>query len=252
MTISSWPYSTASPGSTRLAPTTPSTGATTSCGTPSMSTDAEPVAGPDPGPGAGLRPRLEDADRRRGRDDPAVVARAVAAVGRRAPSRPSRAGPDRRRAGPTGVRRAGRWRGPRRGRRGRRGRRSAFAALARPAGARRPAQADPPAALADLELAEPGRAELGDQRRQQLVAQAVDRGVVGRRASASRRSGAAASGCGRFGHSLDLLASRRLVARPRPGRRHRPPGGPDRAGRAADRRARARPGGASSGISASV
>ena len=30
MTISSWPYSTASPGSTRLGPTTPSIGATTS------------------------------------------------------------------------------------------------------------------------------------------------------------------------------------------------------------------------------
>src|SRR3954454_25303267 len=38
MTTSSWPYSTASPGSASVAPTIPSAGATTSCGTPSMST----------------------------------------------------------------------------------------------------------------------------------------------------------------------------------------------------------------------
>ena len=46
-------------------------------------------------------------------------------------------------------------------------------------GGRGAAQADAPAALADLELAEAGRAELGDQGRQQLLGQAVDGGVVG-------------------------------------------------------------------------
>src|SRR5439155_616398 len=45
MTISSCPYSTAWPGSTRLAPTIPSAGATTSWGTPSTST--APSRSPD-------------------------------------------------------------------------------------------------------------------------------------------------------------------------------------------------------------
>ena len=71
-----------------------------------------------------------------------------------------------------------------------------------------------PGALADLELAETGRAELGDERRQELAAQAVDRGVVGRpfRGGAIRAAGFRLD---RFGHSLDLLTGGRLVARPR-------------------------------------
>jgi hypothetical protein len=42
-----------------------------------------------------------------------------------------------------------------------------------------PTQADAPRTLADLELTETGRAQLRDERRQQLVGQAVDRGVIG-------------------------------------------------------------------------
>src|SRR5207245_8175116 len=45
MITSSWPYSTAWPASTRLAPTMPSAGATTSWGTPSMAT--APMRSPD-------------------------------------------------------------------------------------------------------------------------------------------------------------------------------------------------------------
>jgi hypothetical protein len=41
-----------------------------------------------------------------------------------------------------------------------------------------PAQPDAPRALADFELTETGRAELRDQRRQELVGQSVDRGVI--------------------------------------------------------------------------
>ncbi len=66
---------------------------------------AEPVAGADPGPGPRVRARLEDADRRRGRHDPAAVAsrrrsrplpasRPARSTGTSRPSRP----------GPTGVR----------------------------------------------------------------------------------------------------------------------------------------------------
>ena len=189
MTTSSWPYSTASPASTRLAPTTPSTGATTSCGTPSMSTDAEPVAGPDPRPGARLRSaagRCRPPARSR-RSVPvagAAPSRRLAAVAAVAPARPSpiagrdRRGParpvalePRRRMAVAGAARL----------------RAATLALARSALACRrrapsagPAEPDAPGALADLELAEARRAELGDEGRQQLVAQAVDRGVVGR------------------------------------------------------------------------
>ncbi len=64
-------------------------------------------------------------------------------------------------------------------------------------GARRSTQADPPGALAYLELAEPGHPELGDERGQQLAGQTIDRGVI----------------CGAririaVGPSLHLLASR--------------------------------------------
>jgi hypothetical protein len=41
------------------------------------------------------------------------------------------------------------------------------------------AEADAPAVLADLELAETCRAELRDQRRQQLARQSIDRRMVG-------------------------------------------------------------------------
>src|SRR6476646_1911131 len=44
----------------------------------------------------------------------------------------------------------------------------------------RPADPDAPRALADLDLAEARRRELRDQGRQQVVGEAVDRGVVGR------------------------------------------------------------------------
>ena len=150
MTTSSWPYSTASPGSTRLAPTTPSAGATTSCGTPSMSTTpSRSPAGPVvPARASGRGWKI--ADRRRGGDAP------VAGVGtgsRRsvAPSRPSRPGPTGGQAGDGRVR----WPWP-----------PAPATGCAPAARRSRRDAGPPSgrrsrtrqpALADLELAEPGR-----------------------------------------------------------------------------------------------
>jgi len=42
----------------------------------------------------------------------------------------------------------------------------------------RSAQPDPPAALPDLELTETGRAELGDQGRQELAGESIDRRVI--------------------------------------------------------------------------
>jgi hypothetical protein len=42
------------------------------------------------------------------------------------------------------------------------------------------ADADRPRALAHLDLAETGRGQLGDERGQELLGEAVDRGVVGR------------------------------------------------------------------------
>jgi hypothetical protein len=41
-----------------------------------------------------------------------------------------------------------------------------------------PAQADPPCSLAYLQLAEAGRTQLGDQRRQQLTRQTIDGRVI--------------------------------------------------------------------------
>ena len=102
-----------------------------------------------------------------------------------------------------------------------------------------PAQPDAPAALADLELAQTRRPELRDERGQELRAQAVDGGVIGRsfRVRAVRP---AIGGRVLFGHWLDLLAGRRFVARPGWNGRHRPRGDPGRAGRATDPRGRAR------------
>ncbi len=77
----------------------------------------------------------------------------------------------------------------------------------------RPAQSDAPGAFSNLELAQAGRAQLGHEGGQQSLGEAVDRGMVGRplgwgalRAAGVRRGG--------LGHALDLLAGRRLVARP--------------------------------------
>jgi hypothetical protein len=64
----------------------------------------------------------------------------------------------------------------------------------------RPAQAHPPIALAELELAQPGCAKLGDQGGQQFIGQPRDLGVVDE-----------AGGLIAIGHGSDLLASRRLV-----------------------------------------
>jgi hypothetical protein len=75
----------------------------------------------------------------------------------------------------------------------------------------RAAQTDTPRALTDLELAQPGRPELGDQGRQELGRQPVDGGVIGRPRGVVARSFAGAPWVG-SGHGLDLLASRRLVA----------------------------------------
>ena len=216
---SSWPYSTASPGSTRLAPTMPSAGATTSVGTPSTSIAADRVPGPDPRAGHDARARLEEPDGRRGGDGPervAARARRDAPTGRHpsrgrgAGRRPAVASPSSPawfapRPGPTGVSvgRAGRCRALRAGRRG---------AALRPGGAvGRAAQADLPAAFADLDLAEAARAELGDQGRDELVSQGVDGGVIGQpgggiallgshrhsSSSAAGSSGAGASGSAR-------------------------------------------------------
>ena len=71
---------------------------------------------------------------------------------------------------------------------------------------------DSPRALADVQLAEAARAELGDQGGQELVGEAVDRGVIrpallGR---ALRHPGVVRAGV--LGHASDLLSRRGLVA----------------------------------------
>src|SRR6185436_5245450 len=73
-----------------------------------------------------------------------------------------------------------------------------------------PAQAHPPATLADLQLAETGRAELRDERRQQLFAQSIDRRVIGGPFLGRSLDGSVAR-LGGFGHGLHLLASGRIV-----------------------------------------
>ena len=112
---SSWPYSTASPASTRLAPTMPSTGATTSWRRPACRR-AEAVAGADPRAGRELRRaggRSRPPARWRRPATSATVRRPAAWVvaGRRRRARagrPSRPGPTRldrgRRAGRAAAR----------------------------------------------------------------------------------------------------------------------------------------------------
>ena len=159
----------------------------------------------------------------------------VATTGRlSAPSRPSRRG-RRGRGRPASDRRSSgrRVRVRRDAPRGRVARRASLAA-ARLGGA---AQADPPGALADLELAR------GRSRRAWRSAPAAARRTGGRsrrgRPLARRRAavGAARRSVGdRIGHSLDLLAGRRFVARPRPTRAADGSPARDPAGRAGDRR----------------
>jgi hypothetical protein len=69
-----------------------------------------------------------------------------------------------------------------------------------------------PLALADLELAELGRRELGDQRREELIGQARDARVVGQTAlvGGGLRWAFALAAC--VGQRSDLLVGRRLVA----------------------------------------
>src|SRR6516225_9786771 len=74
----------------------------------------------------------------------------------------------------------------------------------------RPTEANSPAALANLELTETCRPELRDQRRQELLAETVDGGVIGR-ALLGGSFGGAVPRLGGFGHGLDLLASGRFV-----------------------------------------
>ena len=248
MTIRSWPYSTASPGSTRLAPTTPSAGATTSCGTPSMST--APSRSP-------ARTRVPARASARGWKMPTAgevaTSRSSVRLSRWLPPlTPSRAS----RPGPTGVSAHGRG-VPGAARAGAggsaRGRPAALRAPAFADGRRPgPAQADAPGALADLELAEAGRPELGDEGGQQLDGQAVDGGVIGRPLAPRTRSGRRPTG----------LASTRARARPPRGpavrratRTAPPTPTARRPGSSRSRRRSARPrstGGASSGISVSV
>jgi len=45
--------------------------------------------------------------------------------------------------------------------------------------ARGASEADPPGALTNLQLTQTGRSEPGDKRRQQLIAQALDGGMIG-------------------------------------------------------------------------
>jgi hypothetical protein len=75
----------------------------------------------------------------------------------------------------------------------------------------RPAEAHPQAVLADLELSQACRSELGDQGREQLADRAGDGRPVGPQLG-SGSLGLAGFGLGRFGHGLDLLSSGRLVA----------------------------------------
>ena len=142
-------------------------------------------------PGLQLGPRLEDADRGRRGDDPvqirAVVGRAL--TGRR--SAPSRARPASRRsrtvagagalhlAGAAVALEAARAHGHDRRARAAiatAGRSPAGRARARVAG---PPDADGPGPLADLDLAETARRQLGDQGRDEILREPVDGGMVG-------------------------------------------------------------------------
>ena len=189
MTMRSWPYSTASPGSTRLAPTTPSIGRDDllrrrrACRPRRAGRPRGPASRRARPRAAGRCPTAGEVATQRGRPR----TRGRAPPGRAVAARRGRARPGSGRAG--GASRAGRS-----ARRGAVARAGAGRAPRSPTAVGRPAQADAPGALADLELAEAGGAELGDQRRQQLVGQPVDRGVVGRRAPRRSRSGRRSSG----------------------------------------------------------
>ena len=146
---------------------------TTSWATPSMST--MPSRSP-------ARTRVPARTSVRGWKIPTAGDVATELGGGSAPSRPSRAVAA---AGATG----GRALATRRVRRadGRRAATRALGAAALAVAVGGAAQPDLPVALADLELAEAGRGELGDQGRQQLVGEAVDGGVVARPARRDRR-----------------------------------------------------------------
>jgi hypothetical protein len=98
----------------------------------------------------------------------------------------------------------------------------------RSAAIRRAAEADLPGSLADLDFAELGRGQLGDERRQQVVDEAVDGRVIveayGRRPRLGGAFGThyggprrvrlprSSTGSALVGHALDLLAGRWLLA----------------------------------------
>ena len=174
---------------------------------------------------SGFGPGLVDADGRRRGDGPtgcddARAAGSDAGVAIRADRREAAAGwtrssserpgrdPRARTDGPRSPRADGHGRhdpaGPRDGRSARLIGRGAFTGG--------PTDADLPGALADLDLAEAGRRQLRSERGQQLVGEAVDRGVVGRSTRPrSRRPVAVRRRLDRRSSS-DLVAGGRLVA----------------------------------------
>ena len=163
----------------------------TSCGMPSRSTTAIRSPARTAVPDGDARP--EDADGGRGRDR---------AVGRRARQRPGAAADFAARGSACEARR------PAAGARARRG---AGAAPRRD----RPPEADPPVALADLELAQAGR--------RSASATSAGTSVSDRRArlawSACALGGRAVAGRVRVGHGLDVLAGGWLLAAPHRERR---------------------------------
>ena len=222
MTTSSWPYSTASPGSTRLAPTTPSARRDDLLRDAEHVDRAEPVAGPDPRPGAGA-PSAAGRCRPPARwRPPALVGlariAAVATVAASRPGPPSRRPIAVRRVPGRGASRRGRQRRDRRGRARSRARRSSRGTSPRPGGGGGPRRPS----WRTSSSARPGRAELGDQRRQQLADRGGDGGVVGRALGGGPLAGGDSCGLGSdgVGHALDLLPSGRLVTRPASEPRH--------------------------------
>ena len=214
---------------------------------------AEPVAGADPGPGARLGARLEDADRRRGRDDPAALAaRAVAAVAAVArPSRPPSRRRDPARPGSGRSARASRLPGAGSGgalalaraslARRRSGRRASPGRRRRTRQSPSRTSSSPRPVAASLAM----RAGRSSSVRRSIAAWSAAR-------SAAVRSGAAIAGRGPVrarSRPPHEPAARRATTTGRPRRRRADPG---RAGRAGDRRVRGLPAAASSGVSASV
>ena len=208
MTISSWPYSTASPASTRLAPTTPSAGATTSWGTPSMSTAPSRSPARTRVPGARVRaaagrcrrPASVATIRPSSRAAPSRAVATVAAVAAVAAARPRPSRP-----GPTGVRpvlavrpSVPARRGPRPARSRSPGRRSRAGARRAPSAGRRRRTRQSPSRTSSSPR--PVAPSLAIERRQELV------GSGGRwrrgRPTAPRRSapGGRHRGWIRFGH----------------------------------------------------